>query len=933
MIKNGRTIRIKSGVVNIPVVEHINTENEFKASIFTEQYVQALDALNNLVAAQSESSKQSGNRMSPEESPNNIIAFVGERGSGKTSCMSSVAELLASEKSHEIKRKYADLEKHQFENIGIIDPSYFDQTHNIVAMVVARLYKTYRDFVDHKHTESGCFDVQRELEQAFARAQRSMQCLLGKSETTGEYDDVENLVNLSQAVDLKKDIADLVKEYLKFRKHEKGILLLCIDDIDLNISQADEMAEQIRKYLVSPQIVILLAAKLEQLGTIKSLHYTQEYETLIKQERMSFDVIEEMTGQYLTKLVPHNQRIYLPTSEIYLNATLEIDGKTMPGKSVRQAVPELIFKKTRYLFYNSGHRTSYIVPKNLRKLCQIVELLQHMPDYEDEKQLVNKETFKKYLFGTWVQDNISSAEDRKLCNEILEGWNNGMLNRATLTTLQSKYSQWFKNIEERKKEASSESIERIRLEEIQTIDKPRNMEFNISLGDIMGVLFLLQQEHDTPEDLRLFFLINSIYSMALYESYDEMTEMTERPEKDKDAKAELVLLYDPFEEMKLCDYNRLIAGRMYNYRLLNVMQREGGRNSRTERLIDFATFTQYLENVVREWEVFNEKCTTEQEQERDTLKCKIRLAEFVLLCLSRGIETRDSKADRNMNSFRQSDTVYYDGEFHSKTNVWFDLGAFFYNAVDIKRCYSRVKDFGKKLFELADRESEYEDTLSCYLSLWGEFKHRAIKRKEGTGYNELHCWQSWACIRNAEIIQDLYQWMQSKRSKDGDNMDRFEAFFKALQDYKIRTYDKEDAARSKDVKPYHEIDYSFVSAIAELFARANRSMIGADFEKIFKSKSSVILLDPKLLPTRSAKNTSTIKRKLEELQPDAYRANEEIINRVFAEYGSKMTREELLAAINKINNLIMASEYGESETSAQTAVPAEEPAGDTQEME
>ena len=285
---------------------------------------------------------------------------------------------------------------------------------------------------------------------------------------------------------------------------------MCIDDIDLNISQADEMAEQIRKYLVSPQIVILLAAKLEQLGTIKSLHYTQEYETLIKQNRMSFDVIDEMTGQYLTKLVPHNQRIYLPTSEVYLNATLEIDGNTMPGKSVRQAVPELIFKKTRYLFYNSGHRTSYIVPKNLRKLCQIVELLQHMPDYENEKQFVNKETFKKYLFGTWVQDNISSAEDRRLCNEILEGWNNGMLNRATLTALQYKFKPWFQQIKERKRTASTK-IERARLEEILSIVNPKNQEFNISVGDIMGVLFLLQQEHDTPEDRHLFFLINSIY--------------------------------------------------------------------------------------------------------------------------------------------------------------------------------------------------------------------------------------------------------------------------------------------------------------------------------------------------------------------------------------------------------------------------------------
>ena len=46
-----------------------------------------------------------------------------------------------------------------------------------------------------------------------------------------------------------------------------------------------------------------------------------------------------------------------------------------------------------------------------------------------------------------------------------------------------------------------------------------------------------------------------------------------------------------------------------------------------------------------------------------------------------------------------------------------------------------------------------------------------------------------------------------------------------------------------------------------------------------------------------------------------------------------MAYEDLPAAIKKINNLIIASEDGESETSSQTAVPAEEPAGDTQEME
>lgn len=138
-----------------------------------------------------------------------------------------------------------------------------------------------------------------------------------------------------------------------------------------------------------------------------------------------------------------------------------------------------------------------------------------------------------------------------------------------------------------------------------------------------------------------------------------------------------------------------------------------------------------------------------------------------------------------------------------------------------------------------------------------------------------------------------------------------------MQDYKIRTYDKEDETPD-DKEPYYEIDYSFVSAITELFAKTNRSIIGADFEKIFKPKSSPLQLkdDPKLLPNRNVTNPKTIKRKLEELQPDAYRANKETINRVFTEYGQKMTREELLAAIEKINKQITASEDGESETSA-----------------
>lgn len=78
----------------------------------------------------------------------------------------------------------------------------------------------------------------------------------------------------------------------------------------------------------------------------------------------------------------------------------------MEYPSVRQIVPQLIFQKTRYLFYNSPTHVSFIVPRNLRDLRQLIKMLWNMPDYHEnindnliiiKDGAYNQVVFKEYL--------------------------------------------------------------------------------------------------------------------------------------------------------------------------------------------------------------------------------------------------------------------------------------------------------------------------------------------------------------------------------------------------------------------------------------------------------------------------------------------------------------------------------------------------------
>lgn len=82
-----------------------------------------------------------------------------------------------------------------------------------------------------------------------------------------EYDyegSIEKISKMGESLRLRRDLSNLVKLYLDYMMTEDSRnqytskkLLIAIDDLDMCNANAYKMAEQIRKYLIIPDIVIV----------------------------------------------------------------------------------------------------------------------------------------------------------------------------------------------------------------------------------------------------------------------------------------------------------------------------------------------------------------------------------------------------------------------------------------------------------------------------------------------------------------------------------------------------------------------------------------------------------------------------------------------------------------------------------------------------
>jgi putative ribosome biogenesis GTPase RsgA len=95
------------------IIEDYDTikEKSSEKSIFADQYKKALQVIDAFIDA-----KDNKNSSMLQESRNNVIAFMGDRGTGKTSCMMSVLNML----DQHLNEKHTTTT-----SVEMVDPSFF----------------------------------------------------------------------------------------------------------------------------------------------------------------------------------------------------------------------------------------------------------------------------------------------------------------------------------------------------------------------------------------------------------------------------------------------------------------------------------------------------------------------------------------------------------------------------------------------------------------------------------------------------------------------------------------------------------------------------------------------------------------------------------------------------------------------------------------
>ena len=397
--------------------------------IFYEQYVSAASMLDDIVSSK-QNTKDEQADWCKMENENNIIAFCGERGEGKSSTMMTFINVLSkyrNQGSASIFEEHKNIEPDMFSEPVVIDPSVFDKVHNILDVVVANLFKKFskeynrnpRRFEDYKREE---------LLSKFQKVYKSVSLLNDPDKMLEtEYDgegSIENISKMGESIRLKEDMKALVKCYLESMSENNKILLVAIDDLDLCNNNVYKMAEQIRKYLIIPNVVIVMALKIEQLEMCVQEENLRNYSNVINSRNKGYEEeIRNMAERYIAKLIPKSRRIYLPNVRYINDARIEYKGKNGKvisrekiGGALNNDVLDFIYSKTGMKFVTNDENYNVLIPDNLRELVNMVSLLAEMqePGEDDDIYYENIEKFAIYFEREWIVQNCITENYKEI---------------------------------------------------------------------------------------------------------------------------------------------------------------------------------------------------------------------------------------------------------------------------------------------------------------------------------------------------------------------------------------------------------------------------------------------------------------------------------------------------------------------------------------
>lgn len=522
---------------------------------FNREYNEALTLINSIIELQKMYKSDNNVKKVVYPSINNRVLFMGQRGCGKTSVILSLANYLENDtaKYSSKDEKGSDVLhdiKCKFHCLPIVDPSHFDNNNNILLTVITSMFSEAKRKMNEAGDKSDTANREELLKQ-FEKVFKSLDAI--KSEVSSYT--LESLNRKSDAEDLREKMNDLVAKYLKYLSAgEDSRLVLLIDDIDMSVSHAPEMLEQLRKYLELDNLIILMSANLGQLTNEMREKYSSAFQYTLKDSNQALSIdVEDLATKYLLKLFPTSRRINVERRvsqllETDLDGVIKVDptDKTKPLGNFQKVILSLIWSKTRLLFIPKDPENTLhpIIPTNLRDLAQFLDMLKGLKDvgykedglFKDEPSYNNcsdnLQVFKSYIMNTWIPNHLSVEEElvfKNIPTDITE-INKHLINSINVrgTKHKSRLMSREVSLDMIEKNAEDVNIDR----DIYTMVSPNDPKFikankisdifnqpsNYSYGDLLLMIDKYETYFESEEDRRFTDAIKIYYTILLFET-------------------------------------------------------------------------------------------------------------------------------------------------------------------------------------------------------------------------------------------------------------------------------------------------------------------------------------------------------------------------------------------------------------------------------
>lgn len=503
------------------VSENIHDENEFMYPA----YYQAKNALREIVTHAKMFDRNDICRELYGYSQN-IIAFSGERGQGKTSTMVSFSKAMS---NHDLRDSI--FTGCAFEVLPPIDPTIMEETQSILGVILSRMYRMAEESWGKNCGSKGfslCGPTEAQKNDLLQQFQR---CLNGiNSVKYRKGAEIKSLIEINEMGDsslLKQNLYKLTHMLLEFIapnvKEKHRFLVIQLDDTDSQIHTGYEILEDIRKFFSIPNVVILMATDINLLRKVILQHQIEAFEPSLRRGVIEIEKLQKIESKYIDKLIPPTHMVHLPKldncvvqhgermtvryeDEKGVNVLLEVIPQVTDADISTQAlILRYIYRKTGIVFAAPTNYFHNIIPTTLRGLAQMLRLLSFMKDVPEPK----------------TDANISAAELKKHVAErveILEVnlplFENYFLNEW----LEAKLPEDFaKIIREVAGTVPSERIHRI-IKLLSNTYQEQPKAANMTYSDFVSYMYELEKRHRTVRDFYLFFSIRTCLNILYHKA-------------------------------------------------------------------------------------------------------------------------------------------------------------------------------------------------------------------------------------------------------------------------------------------------------------------------------------------------------------------------------------------------------------------------------